>query len=98
MLQYGRGSGSRFQADAAVSAVFLEYPPKDHALVDPIRLETVLGDITHTTDGLLEYPKVELPLPADVVLKDVRYGDKRIFSCGEEDLGRSAIKFISTAW
>jgi hypothetical protein len=83
---------SRFQADTAVSAVLLENAPKDDTLVDSVRLKTILGDIPHATNRLLQDPEMELPLPADVVFKDIRDGDKRIFPRGEEYLGGSVIE------
>jgi hypothetical protein len=65
----------------------LEDAPKDHALVDAVRLEAVLGDIADASDRFLEDSEMELALAADVVLEHVCGSNECIFPGGKEDLG-----------
>jgi len=74
------------KTDAAIGTILFKYSPKNHAFVDPIRLKSVFGNVTHAADGLFKNSKVKLSLAAHVVLERIGNSNKRILAGGEEDL------------
>src|SRR4051812_16246029 len=86
---------SRRQADTPVRAILLKDAAKDDTLINPRLLESILRNIAHAANRLLQHTKVELALATDVVLEHIRNSLERVVSAGEKDL-RRPISIIST--
>lgn len=74
------------QADAAIGTILLENPAKDDPLVDTSWLVSVLRDVAHTFNRLLQDAKMKLTLAGQVILKNIGDLDEVVIRCREEDL------------
>jgi hypothetical protein len=67
----------------------LENAAENHPFIDPVWLETVLRNVAHAPDGLLEDPEMKLALAANVVLEDARDRHECVLPGGEKNFCRA---------